>query len=304
MSAFDLDVREIVGVLVGVGSFVFEGLDELVETGCKNGSQHRADPVNPVIAVKVPVDECWPKRSGRVQTAAGEVHANQLGNKQRETNTNRGNKGSSVLLGSQHEDGKDKLSGQEHLDEESLHYSRASTKCCLYRQRSREHAGDECCRSYATENLNNKQQDTTKPGNGTDKAHANGDGGIEESTRDTEKDPSIDRQRESKTQCDVLQLLWIATGLRDAQARRRGNVVRNLCSSQGEEEEEHGAHVFTAHGDEVVSNSIGQSSNERDALSAVIGVYLFPSRWIGRFGEGKSEYCPLQRVVDVHLGGA
>lgn len=46
VSAFDLDVREIVGVLVGVGSFVFEGFDEFVETGCENGSQHGADPVN------------------------------------------------------------------------------------------------------------------------------------------------------------------------------------------------------------------------------------------------------------------
>jgi len=70
-----------------------------------------------------------------------------------------------------------------------------------------------------------------------------------------------------------------------------------LCSSQGEEEEEHSAHVFTAHGDEMVSNSIGQSSNEWDALSAVVCVYLFTSRGIGRFGEWKSEYCSLQRVL-------
>lgn len=48
---------------------------------------------------------------------ASVVDTNHLANEQSKTNANRCEEGGSVLLGCQHENREDKLSGQEHLDE-------------------------------------------------------------------------------------------------------------------------------------------------------------------------------------------
>lgn len=67
-----------VDVLVWVGSFVFEDLDELVEAGCDDGTEDGSKPVDPVVAVKSMVDNCWAKRTGGVEGTSSEVNSGQL----------------------------------------------------------------------------------------------------------------------------------------------------------------------------------------------------------------------------------
>jgi hypothetical protein len=50
-------------------------LNKLVET-CRNDStKHWTKPVDPIVPVEACVDNCWPKRPGRIQGATGEVYA-------------------------------------------------------------------------------------------------------------------------------------------------------------------------------------------------------------------------------------
>lgn len=82
-----LHVRGAVAVLVGVGGFVLEDLDEFVETRCDDGAEDGAYPVDPVVAGEGVVDNCRAEGTGRVQTATGEVDASQLGNEEGKTDT-------------------------------------------------------------------------------------------------------------------------------------------------------------------------------------------------------------------------
>jgi len=54
---FLLDLGGVVRVLIGIGSLVFQDLDELVEAGCDNGPQNRSEPVDPVIAGELAVND-------------------------------------------------------------------------------------------------------------------------------------------------------------------------------------------------------------------------------------------------------
>jgi hypothetical protein len=80
-----------------------------------------------------------------------------------------------MLLSSQHEDGKDELGGQEHLDEKALNYYRVPSQSCSNVQVAREHTLDETSCSHTTKDLGDEQQATTNPEQCTDPAHAEGD---------------------------------------------------------------------------------------------------------------------------------
>jgi len=123
-----------------------------------------------------------------------------------------------VLLCSQHENGKDKLSSQEHLNEETLCNRGTSSECSAYIQATRKHALDEGRSSNATKNLSDEQKCATEPRKSSNKAHAKGDSGVEESTADPEKDPGVDSEREAETESNVLQLLRVTASLCYGQA--------------------------------------------------------------------------------------
>jgi hypothetical protein len=59
-------------------------------------------------------------------------------------------------------------------------------------------------------------------------------GRIEQTTTNPEEDPSVYSERETKAECDVLQLLWITPNLRYCFAARRWNIVGDLCTRQSE----------------------------------------------------------------------
>lgn len=80
-----LDVGSTIAVLIWVGGFVFEDLDELVEAGSNNGTKDRSNPVDPVVIGKGVVDDCWAEGSSRVEGSTGKVDAGQLGDEERKT---------------------------------------------------------------------------------------------------------------------------------------------------------------------------------------------------------------------------
>jgi hypothetical protein len=84
-SAFN--VGNLVTVLPRVGSLVFEGLDELVESGSKCGTKDRPKPVDPVVGTESAVDDCRAERTRWIEGTAGEVYTGQLSNEQRKANT-------------------------------------------------------------------------------------------------------------------------------------------------------------------------------------------------------------------------
>ena len=127
--------------------------------------------------------------------------------------TDRRNERALVLLRRQHEDREDQLRSQEHLDKKPLRYGRASSKAGLHVQGTWKHTLHERARHDTTENLTQKQQPTTDPGESADETHSQSDGRIEESTADTEEHPRVNGQRESEAKRNVLQLLWVRAGL-------------------------------------------------------------------------------------------
>lgn len=82
----------------------------------------------------------------------------ELGNEQSEANAYRSEKGTLVLLGGQHEDGEDQHSCQEHLDEDSLRETCASTKSSGDVQISRKQSRSDSCRADGTQHLRYKDK--------------------------------------------------------------------------------------------------------------------------------------------------
>ena len=132
-----------------------------------------------------------PKRAGWVKTAAGEVDANKLSNEEREADADGRDEGSLVLLCCQHEDTEHQLSRKHHLDEQTLHHSRASSEACLDRQWAGKHTADQRSSGDTSEDLHEEEQSASQPRNRTDKAHPERDGRVEQSTADAEEDPGI-----------------------------------------------------------------------------------------------------------------
>lgn len=96
---------------------VLEALDELVESHSNESAERWAKPVDPVVARELAVDDSRANTARRVQAAARVVYAGQFSNKEGQANTNGRNERRLVLLSGHHEDRKDELRGQEHLDE-------------------------------------------------------------------------------------------------------------------------------------------------------------------------------------------
>lgn len=122
-----------------------------------------------------------------------------------------------MLLCSQHENRKDKLSSQEHLNEETLRDTGAASKSRAHIQITREHAANKTSSSKTAQDLSEEQKCATNPRKRSNKAHANRDGWVEQSTRNTEEDPCEDGKRETEAQRDVLQLLRVGTSLLDGE---------------------------------------------------------------------------------------
>lgn len=113
-------VVDLVAVLARVGHFVLEHLDEEVKGNGEDGAHAGAHPVDPVLGVELARDDAGTDAAGWVQRASSVVDANQLGNEESQTDTDGSNKGGTMLLLCQHENGKDKLCSHERLDKETL----------------------------------------------------------------------------------------------------------------------------------------------------------------------------------------
>ena len=109
------------------------------------------------------------QRGGQTpSTTAAWPHACELGDEQGQPDADRSEKGAPVLLGRQHEDGEDELGREEHLDEETLSYARASGQPRPHREGPWEQRHDDSRRSYGGYDLGYEQQQASQRGRHSD----------------------------------------------------------------------------------------------------------------------------------------
>ena len=75
------------GILIGIGGFVLQDLDELVETCCYDGAEDGTEPVDPVVRDEYHINDSGPKGAGGIEAAAGEVDACEFGDEEREADS-------------------------------------------------------------------------------------------------------------------------------------------------------------------------------------------------------------------------
>ncbi len=85
----------------------------------------------------------------------GGVHTNQLGQEKRDTNRNGCQIRRLVLFRRNHDDDKHQLGREEHLDEQALDITGATTESRVHGERAREQSRNNARSSYATEKLSN-----------------------------------------------------------------------------------------------------------------------------------------------------
>ena len=96
-----------------------------------------------------------------------------------------------MLLGRQHEDREHKLYGEEHFNEKTLSSVRACTQSCLYRQVTWEQSRYHCGRTHCCDHLCDEKKTSSKPGQGSDQAHAERHGRVEKPAANSEERPRI-----------------------------------------------------------------------------------------------------------------
>lgn len=199
-----------------------------------------------------------------------------------------------MLLGRKHEDGEDQLSGQEHLNEETLCDGRASPQCCLDVQGPRKQTGHDGGGAHACHHLSDEEQSPSYVWQCPNQAHAQGDGRIEQPARDAEEDPCVDGEGEAEAQADVEELGRIG-GLGD------GGGIAGLCLSigdlgagVGEEEEEECADELARHGHEMALSSFWKAVEEGEAGDVAFCIFA-------SFAAGQDE-TTLVGIVDIHYG--
>lgn len=127
------------------------------------------------------------ERPGRIEAAAGELHANHLSDKQRQTNSHRCDESRSVFLGSKHVDGEDQLGSENCLNENTLSQTCAARESRSHVEVLGKEVADEHRGQDAAEHLRKEQAHRAYHGDGTNQDHGEGDGWVEEATADTEE---------------------------------------------------------------------------------------------------------------------
>ncbi len=124
-----------------------------------------------------------------------------------------------------YEDCEHKLRREKHLDEQSLRLVGSPTKRSRDSKRAREQSLDDTSRCHSSEHLCNEHKKAAEEWNGTDQTKTQSHLGgisdiaiaglrsthsrIEETTRDSVEDPSIDSKRETKAEAYVEELCRI-----------------------------------------------------------------------------------------------
>lgn len=208
--------------------------------------------INPMFLIERSTNDTRTETPCRVQTTPSIINTHHLRNEQRKTNTNRGNECRLVFLLCQHEDGKDQLGRQDSLDKDTTWRRRASSKRRSNIERGGEETQHHSASRDAAEDLSKEEADGANDGERTDENHAEGYGGVEESSGYTEEDPYIYHEGESEDDGDVELDCDVETG-----SATRGGVCRvavdigNLGTGKGEEEKHCCSNKFSDCGYEV-----------------------------------------------------
>lgn len=85
-----------------------------------------------------------------------------------------------MLFSCQHENGEDKLSRQEHLDEQTLRNRGIASERCAHIDLTlvREHASNQSSGSNTTKDLDKEEEEATNPWQRADQTHTKGHGLI------------------------------------------------------------------------------------------------------------------------------
>ena len=199
-----------------------------------------------------------------------------------------------MLLGRKHEDGEDQLSGQEHLNEETLGDGCASPQGCLHVQGPREQTGHDGGGAHACQHLRYEEQSPSCVWQCPNQAHAQGDGRVEQAAGDAEEDPCVDGEGEAEAQADVEELGRIG-GLGDGggiAGLRLG--VGDLGAGVGEEEEEEGTDELASHGHKMALSRLWKAVEEGEAGDVIFCI-------LASFAAGQDE-AALVGIVDIHDG--
>ena len=211
----------IVVVLTGVGDFVFEYLDELVEDDGDDGAGCGAHPVDPVFVVEDAGYDAGAEGAGGVERAAGVVDADEFCDEESEADADGGDEGCwKVLVGGkgrmmgrhtfmlllcQHEDGKDQFGGEDSFYEDTLGQTCALTQRSPHIEGCGEQDADEETGKDTSADLRCYQQEGADRRQSAAEQHGERHGGIEQTTADTEEDPYVYHERESEDESDVEQ---------------------------------------------------------------------------------------------------
>lgn len=123
-------------VLAWIGGVVFHPFENGVDHKCEQSAQERPNPVDPLVAREVG-DNSRAKGSSWVDACSGEVCAAKVSDEDGETDAQRGQEGSSVLLHGKEVYSDDELRCEEHLDEKTTRNAGAGRKLVGYKERAR-----------------------------------------------------------------------------------------------------------------------------------------------------------------------
>lgn len=193
-------------VVVAVGAevgLVLDVLEDPEEGGSEGGTAQRGNPVDPVVAGEVVVDDGGAERTGRVERATGVVDGEHLADEESESDTDRRDEGGTVLEAGKEENGRDKHEGHEELDEEATRDGSTTAESGLSEQRAGSKDIGESSAGKATDELRDEEQETADRGDGTDEDKGSGDSRVEETSGNAEEHPDGSSKGSSEHGGDV-----------------------------------------------------------------------------------------------------
>lgn len=304
------DLLAVVGILANVGGFVLEVLETLVETGGHNSSCVGCDEVDPVVRFKEAKNHIRTEATSGVKRTTSVVGTQELGKEESETNTDRGQESTTVLLSSEQKDGKNELASKEELQPEALCNVGAVGEGGTCVDVTREDTSGQSGSGDTTCELSNREVEQLEPAKGTSQEKSKSDGRVEKTTRNTIESPGVDGKRETETERREKKSVCVGRSvLRERSSisivlGRRSSVGSFSCNTEGEEEEKNGTDEFRNESNDVVLDL--ESTSESSTVVVTVLVLLFVDlheTWELLFDDDALSSFEQSRLIRVAIGG-
>lgn len=206
--------------LVGVNDPIVPVLEDRVKRSRQKRAQARTNPVHPVCSEGEPSDNCRSKRSGSVHSPASVKYRPEFTDEESEPDSDRRKRGHLVFLDGKHEDCKNQVGRDEHLDEHSL----SGVDPLLQRGVEAARTGGECQNDPSGSDRTNELSDAIQhEPDRTDnpcQEQRQTDIRIEQSASDAVEQPRRHQQTESEIDRGYEDVEGIRGGLADASSGR------------------------------------------------------------------------------------